>query len=192
MIPGQRWGARLAEIERELPCDGELSGAVTVCDRVVSVDAPPATVFAWLCQLRVAPYSYDLLDNPGRRSPRERDPELTELAVGQRFMGAFELDNFTPGIQLTLVTTGRLRVAVTYAVRADVAGSRLHARVRFAGPRWLVWPLAAGDFVMMRKQLLTMKDLAEREARSAPAELRGTGRWSTARHPASPGTCPDR
>lgn len=176
MIPGQRWGARLAEIDRELPCDGELSGTVTVCDRVVSVDAPPETVFAWLCQLRVAPYSYDLLDNPGRRSPRRRDPELTELAVGQRFMGAFDLDSWTPGVQLTLRTTGRLAVAVTYAVRPDVAGSRLHARVRFAGPAWLVWPLAAGDFVMMRKQLLTLKELAEREARSAAPDLRGTDR----------------
>ncbi|MFE5288100.1 hypothetical protein ACFRAQ_24285 [Nocardia sp. NPDC056611] len=161
-LPGQRWGATDTELSARMPCDAELSGSVVICDRAVPVDAPAPLVFAWLCQLRAAPYSYDLLDNFGHRSPRLRDPELTELALGQRFMSLFELVDFTPDEQITLRAKG---VAVTYAVRPETgAGSRLHARVRFRGP---AWPLALpvfGDFLMMRKQLLTLKALAEREA----------------------------
>jgi hypothetical protein len=61
-------------------------------------------------------------------------------------------------------------VAATYAVRAAVEGSRLVARVLFKAPRGRVGdaligrPLALRDLVMMRKQLLTLKGLAERRA----------------------------
>jgi hypothetical protein len=130
-------------------------------DRAISIAAPPATVFAWLCQLRVAPYSYDLLDNFGRRSPRTRDPGLARLEVGQRFMTIFALRSFVDGERITLRTKG---VAVTYAVRPEGAGSRLRVRVWFGGPRLLARALALGDSVMMRKQLRTLKELAEREA----------------------------
>ncbi len=117
-------------------------------------------MFAWLCQLRAAPYSYDVLDNFGRRSPRERDTELVRLEPGQRFMAVFALHSFVDGEQITLRSRG---VAVTYAVRPEGAGSRLHVRVLFGGPPWLARVLALGDLVMMRKQLLTLKSLAERE-----------------------------
>ncbi|MCU1641242.1 MAG: hypothetical protein JWN03_1517 [Nocardia sp.] len=165
-LPGQYWGATAAEIGMELPCDGVLSGRTVVCDRVVDVSAPQELVFAWVCQLRAAPYSYDLLDNFGRRSPVIRDPHLTELVAGQRFMTLFELTGYTPGTQVTLRASG---VAVTYAVHpGTTAGtSRLHARVYFRGRSWLLAPIIFGDYLMMRKQLLTLKNLAHREAHAA-------------------------
>lgn len=146
-----------------LPCDALRPRAGVQADRAISIAAPPSIVFCWLCQLRVAPYSYDILDNLGRRSPRARDPELVQLEVGQRFMTLFALHSFTDGEQITLRSKG---VAVTYAVRPEGAGSRLHARVWFVGPRLPARALALGDLVMMRKQLLTLKSLAEREAGS--------------------------
>ncbi|WP_233148079.1 hypothetical protein [Mycobacterium sp. IS-836] len=144
-----------------LPCDALRPRAGVQADRAISIAAPPSIVFCWLCQLRVAPYSYDILDNLGRRSPRARDPELVHLEVGQRFMTLFTLQSFTDDEQITLRSKG---VAVTYAVRPEGPGSRLHARVWFAGPRLPARALALGDLVMMRKQLLTLKSLAEREA----------------------------
>lgn len=162
MSLGLTWGTRLAERTAPLPCDALCPRARVQADRAISIAAPPSIVFSWLCQLRVAPYSYDILDNLGRRSPRARDPELVHLEVGQRFMTVFALQAFADGEQITLRSRG---VAVTYAVRPEGAGSRLHARVWFAGPRLLARALALGDLLMMRKQLLTLKSLAEAEPR---------------------------
>jgi hypothetical protein len=159
--PGLTWGASPSEQTASLPCDALCPHAGVQADRAISIAAPPPVVFSWLCQLRVAPYSYDLLDNLGRRSPRQRDPDLVRLQVGQRFMTMFALRSFVDGRHVTLRSRG---VAVTYEVRPEGAGSRLHARGLFTGPRPLAQLLALGDLVMMRKQLLTLKSLAEREA----------------------------
>jgi hypothetical protein len=148
-----------------LPCDALCPRAGIRADRAISAAAPASIVFAWLCQLRVAPYSYDILDNFGRRSPRERNPELRHLEIGQRFMTIFALQSFVDGEQITLLAKG---VAVTYAVRPDGVGSRLHVRVLFEGPRLVARALALGDLVMMRKQLITLKSLAGR----GPAAIR--------------------
>jgi hypothetical protein len=91
VIPGLTWGVRPSERSATLPCDALCPRPGAHADRAISIAAPPAIVFAWLCQLRVAPYSYDILDNVARRSPRRRDPELIHLRVGQRFMTLFTL-----------------------------------------------------------------------------------------------------
>jgi hypothetical protein len=162
MISGLVWGATEAECEQHLPCDDLKPGGVQA-DRAISIDASPRLVYAWLCQLRVAPYSYDLLDRWGRRSPRHRDPQLTELEVGQRFMGQFDLVSFVLGRHITLVTGG---ICVTYAVRPEGSGTRLSVRMHCGVPRIVGRVLALGDLLMTRKQLLTLKELAEAEERA--------------------------
>ncbi|WP_135452282.1 hypothetical protein [Mycobacterium sp. DL99] len=154
------WGATAQERNATLPCDALTPATALSADRAISIDAPPSTVFGWLCQLRVAPYSYDLIDNFGRRSPRTRNAELTQLRSGQRFMQIFTLRSFAEDEHVTLQSG---KVAVTYAAHPEAAGTRLHVRVRFGGPRPLGWAMAVGDVVMMRKQLLTLRDLAEQE-----------------------------
>ncbi|MCT7661017.1 SRPBCC family protein [Mycobacterium deserti] len=173
---GTSWNVTAQERAANLPCDALLPGALRV-DRAISIDATPAMVFAWLCQMRVAPYSYDLLDNTGRRSPRTRTPALTELAVGQPFVRifgrtyVFELASFKENEHLTLrpregsAMSGGNTVVNTYALRPDGTGTRLHVRALFDGP-WVIgqtWTLV--NLLMMRKQLLVFKALAEREAR---------------------------
>ncbi|MFC7216998.1 hypothetical protein ACFQLX_02255 [Streptomyces polyrhachis] len=165
------WHSTSAEERRALPCDSLLPAATVRAHRAVTVAAPRATVFRWLCQLRAAPYSYDLLDNLGRRSPRTLTPGLDELERGQRFMGSFTLDSFERDRHLTLAAD---RVAVTYAVDDTIdeqgeAATRLLVRVsaRVPAARVLGPVLALGDLLMMRKQLLVLKGLAERTPRPA-------------------------
>ncbi len=149
-----------------LACDALLPDVPVRLHRAVSIDAPVASVYRWLCQLKLAPYSYDLIDNFGRKSPRELTPHAERLEVGQRFMTIFKLVSFVEMEHLTLLSR---RTAVTYATLAvDDRRTRLIARVLFEPPGGRVGSalvgraLAVGDLVMMRKQLLTFKALAER------------------------------
>lgn len=159
----ENWGTTRDEQALTLPCDDLLPAASFRAHRAISVQAPTATTFRWLCQLREAPYSYDLLDNFGRRSPRKLTPGAEVLRTGQRFMRIFRLVSFAPNDQITLMS-GR-RTVVTYAVRPDGAGTRLLVRILFDPPgrlaKALTPLLALGDLVMMRKQLRTLKTLAE-------------------------------
>jgi hypothetical protein len=167
----ETWGSTANERHAAYPCDG-LIDRPDVLFRAVDVDAPSGLVFRWLCQLRAAPYSYDWIDNGGRRSPRSLSEGLDHLEVGQRFMTIFRLVSFDDGGSITLdaATAQFGRVAVSYkVVPVTLNESRLIAKLVFAPPPGLRgWVarrlLPAGDLVMMRKQLLTLKALAERDA----------------------------
>jgi hypothetical protein len=170
------WGVTLQERAIEYACDRCVVRPDEVWHRGTDVAAPVALVFRWLCQLRVAPYSYDLIDNFGRRSPRTLTPGLDRLEVGQRVMHVFRLVDFEPDVQLT-AQVDRVRAAfadtaVTYLVRPGSDGAtRLLVKVVFhyPGPGFarplLRRALSLADTVMMRRQLATLKRLAERDAR---------------------------
>lgn len=167
------WGTTLAERALAYPCDAFVERLDAAWWRGVTVRAAAPTVFRWLCQLRVAPYSYDWIDNGGRQSPRTLTPGLEQLAVGQRAVSIFEVLDFEPGRHLTLGTrrfAPRLfpAVAITYLVapvKPDetrlLAKLAIEARPGLLGRAALAF-LAWGDLIMMRKQLLTLRDLAER------------------------------
>lgn len=170
------WGVRPEETTRPYPCDGLIPEPGATWFRGVTVQAPPAIVYRWLCQLRVAPYSYDLLDNLGRRSPRTLTPGVERLAVGQPIMTIFDLVSFAPDRHLTIRMRpgpGRLLFgdfAITYDVRPDGdRASRLVVKLLLGNTPGLLHEvrrraLAWGDLFMMRKQLLTFRELAERQA----------------------------
>jgi hypothetical protein len=176
------WGSTLEERARPYPCDGLVEGADRELYRAIDVDAPAEVTFRWLCQLRVAPYSYDWIDNFGHRSPRELTPGLDELAVGQRVMRIFRLESFEAGRHLTLVlddAAGRRLfgdLAVTYEVLPRGPSSRIVVKMVVLRPRGALRVLSsllpAGDLVMMRKQLRTLKKLAERAGQAGSAQKR--------------------
>jgi hypothetical protein len=116
------WGANADEVAAGYPCDRFSPTAAERWFRAVTVHAPRRVVFRSLCQLKVAPYSYDLLDNYSRRSPRKLTPGADRLAVGQFVMSSFALIDFIEDQHLTLrLRSGRgLRLfgefTITYAV----------------------------------------------------------------------------
>ena len=167
------WGSTQAERSEPFPCDEVLPQAPEELYRAVTIAAPEAVVFRWLCQLRAAPYSYDLIDNLGRRSPQTLTPGLDRLERGQRFMTIFRLVDFEPGRSITVLSKGSVfgPVACSYRVREQTRGAtRLIVKLRLRYPRR--WParqlvgalLPAGDLIMMRRQFLNLRRLAERQA----------------------------
>jgi hypothetical protein len=169
----ERWGATAAEAEATYPCDRLTDPPYIALTRAIDIDAPVPVIFRWLCQLRAAPYSYDWVDNLGRRSPRELTPGLDQLESGQSFTVAtitsFATDHHITG--RATPTSERLfgLISLTYSVasrgpsrgrlitRLDVhQPTRLGEKARY---RFLAW----GDLIMMRKQLRTLKDLAEQQ-----------------------------
>jgi hypothetical protein len=163
------WGSTAEERAEPQPCDELVPDPKLILVRAVDIDAPRELVYRWLCQLRHAPYSYDWIDNLGRRSPQRLTPGADQLEPGQRMVSIFRLADFEPDRQLTLEQRGRLlgHVALTYLVKdRGENASRLVLRIawgppRLPGARQL---LAAGDLVMARRQLLNFKRLAERDA----------------------------
>ena len=97
----EAWGSTSAERAAAYGCDGLIERPDATLFRAVDVDAPAAVTFRWLCQLRIAPYSYDWIDNFGRQSPRELLPGLDALAVGQTVMTFCELVDFERDRHLT-------------------------------------------------------------------------------------------
>jgi hypothetical protein len=175
----QHWGTSSVERARRTPADGLVPDPVARWTRGVTSRADPAHLWRWVTQLTVAPYSYDLIDNAGRPSPRTLTPGAEDLQVGQRLLVLFVVDSFVDGEHLTL----RLRrpgrglvgeFAITYAVRPDGPGrARLVATVALEGTRGTVgtvvrYALAWGDLVMMRRQLTRLAALATRTPEWAP------------------------
>jgi len=169
------WGTQPDERSLAFPCDRLIPVPDDAFYRGITIQAPPQVVFRWLCQMRVAPYSYDWIDNLGRTSPRRLTPGLEDLAVGQKVMQIFELVDFARDQYLTLrIKPGSLAArvfgdtAITYRTLVSGAGTcRLLVKFLVRYPRaplgWLVrLVLPWGDLIMMRRQLLTFKELAER------------------------------
>jgi hypothetical protein len=174
----RNWGVRLAEQRlRMWPADPASSAEPeAMWYRGVTVNAPTCVVFRWLCQIRVAPYSYDFIDNFGRQSPRRLLSGLDQLKIGQSVMTIFRVSDFSADRYLTIHLSSPLGLlcrdlSITYlCLLQGVDQTRLLVRIGVNYPKNLLGPIAclflsAGDWVMMRKQLLTLKKLAEQSRR---------------------------
>jgi hypothetical protein len=169
------WGTDAGERDLIFPCDEIIPAPDDAVYRGITIAAHPHVVFRWLCQMRVAPYSYDWIDNLGRPSPRELTPALEQLAIGQTVMRDFELVDFAADQHLTLRVKSALMthfadVAVSYQIvpqgeRVSRLLVKVLVRYRRGMVGWLMrHVLPWADLVMMRRQLLNFKQLAERTA----------------------------
>jgi hypothetical protein len=163
-VIGDRWGVTNSETLRAYPCDEFVTSPTMIAWRGVRVEAPAAAVWPWVAQVRLAPYSYDWIDNLGRRSPREL-VGLPEPHVGDPFTTAGgrklgRIVSVDPGEQLTGTIIGAFMSYVL--VPEQRHATRLLLKVVMRTSRWAALALSVGDLVMARRQLLNLKHLAER------------------------------
>lgn len=182
MRAARSWGATAGERAAAYPCDALVAGRRWRVHRAIDVGAPAEWTWRWVCQLRAAPYSYDLIDNLGRRSPRALTPGLGSPAPGDSVMHVFAVAAVSPGSELTITLRRPRRglarrlivaAALTYRVIAVAPGrSRIVVRYVSADPPGAMGAvlravMPVGDLLMMRRQLLTLRDLAQRDAARA-------------------------
>jgi hypothetical protein len=172
-----RWGATDAEVAAPVPGDDLLPGAQYRPTRAITIEAPREAVWPWLVQVgmgRAGFYADDLLDNFGRPSAREIRPELQHLEIGQWVSmsptpsetTAWKVDGFvefewllwrksdsTWAWMLTDIGDGRTRLVTRVRVLYDWS--------RPAYALFGVILMEFGDFAMMRRMLLGIKERAE-------------------------------
>ena len=188
-----RWGATPDEVEAGMAGDALVPGSHFTATRAITIDAAPEAVWPWLMQVgfgRAGFYSYDLLDNLGRPSASTILPQWQDLAVG-----ALAAPMANPPSAATSFVIAELDAPSTlvwakpdstwcWSLRALPDGrTRLVTRIRQhyrLRPSMLLTVVLAelGDFPMMRRMLLGIKQRAEaastRDARTVAAA--GSGR----------------
>ena len=174
----ENWGATRDEIEGSVVGDELCPDARIVATRCISIAAPPDVVFPWLRQMgfgRAGWYSYDWIDNLGRRSARAINPAWQTLAHGETIPGGpadFEAIIVEPptALVMRLVRKGRATRAINfvlaYELRPTAEGTRvvtrMRARVDAPGGRIIEkLLLAPGDGIMLRRQLLNVAQRSE-------------------------------
>ncbi len=160
---GDRWNVTDDEVARYYPCDDFVPAPTLQAWRGVTVQTAPETLWPWVAQIRLAPYSYDWIDNLGRRSPQQL-VGLPDPVVGESFSTAAtrpfgRILAVEPPRQLTGEIMG---ACMSYVLVPGGQSTRLLMKIVTGMSRWLTPLLSVGDLVMARRQLLNLKALAER------------------------------
>ncbi|GAB3536199.1 hypothetical protein GCM10027403_16140 [Arthrobacter tecti] len=172
--PGTSGGSSDSLIPRQFPVSRPGQHWI----RAIDIHAPAEELFAWVTQLRRAPYSYDWADNFGRRSPQAIDRSQIHISVGDPVMTIFTAVAVVPGKSITLSMNEGMPISlfgaltVHYEVECIGSNSRLIVEMVVPlppGPLKSIrrYALAWGDLFMMRKQLKELKRLAELSASRA-------------------------
>ncbi|MGE3076680.1 MAG: SRPBCC domain-containing protein [Dehalococcoidia bacterium] len=194
-----RAGATDQELESPFPGEGMIPGGTRSATMATTIEAPPSKVWPWLVQMgtdRGGWYSWDKLDNFGRKSADRIHPEWQPIAVGDKFFGT------TDGSQSWLVAECEpdrflsLRMSLDLRGRAfDPGGPRPRfftdstwsfllsetedgkTRLVVSGywalrPKWLqplvsVFLLEPSHWVMQKRQFANLKRLAEKANQDA-------------------------
>jgi hypothetical protein len=162
-VIGDRWGVSDNETLRSYPCDDFVDSPTLQAWRGVRVEAPAEAVWPWVAQVRLAPYSYDWIDNLGRRSPREL-AGLPEPRVGESFTtaGGREVGRIVSVDRGKHLTGAIMGAFMSYVlVPEDHHTTRLLLKVVMQTTRWKAPALCVGDLIMARRQLLNLRQLAE-------------------------------
>ena len=169
----RHWGATPDEISGPVVGDEICPDAHVSVTRSITIPTPPHEVFPWIRQMgfgQAGWYSYDWIDNLGRKSATTINPEWQFAESGSRVPGGpidFEaviVD--APRAFVMRVRPGgrvskRMSFTLAYELRDHPSGTRLvtRMRARTKAPGGTLFDrlfLAPGDGIMVRKQLRTL------------------------------------
>jgi len=170
----QYWGATAEEINSSVVGDDLCSNATVVATRSITIGAPPHEVFRWIRQMgfgRAGWYSYDWLDNLGRKSASTIHDEWQSVEAGDKipsgpisFTAAIvnEPRHFVLELKSQTKTSPRMHFTLAYELRDDPQGTRLVTRMRShikipLGSLFEKIILGPSDGIMLRRQLLNLK-----------------------------------
>jgi hypothetical protein len=183
---GTRWGSTPAERDAPMPGDSWARAAAPAgasflrMTRAISLPVPPDAAWPWLAQLGRGAgfYSYDRLDNGGKRSACHVVPWIPPPRLGDATAIGY-LRHLVPGRETAWWMPEmrwfgcRVTMACAYRLAAEGGGSRLVMRVNggAAGPTvGLVYGLfILMDSLMARRQLLGIRERLEGGAPPAAA-----------------------
>ena len=172
-----RWGAIDDEVMLAMPGDELIEKPTFNVTRAITIHARPEEVWPWIVQIgygRAGFYSYDLLDNLGRPSANRIIPELQNIEIGAWIPMSGQVTEET-AFRVTAFETSRWmlweKAASTWAwqlIPIEEESTRLIIRLkchyRWARPTIVtdLILMEIGDFPMMRKLMLGIKQRAER------------------------------
>ena len=174
------WGATAEEASGEVAGDELMPAPDIVATRVVEIGAPPSAIWPWLVQMgpgRGGAYTYDWIERRLGIDIRNTDrviPELQHLKVGDEIpMPGYTMrvEQLDPG-QAMVVRSSNHAWVWSFELRPAGERTRLISRNRFDTSALplkdkLAYPvIEPGSWVMERKMLLTIKQRAERLART--------------------------
>lgn len=146
--------------------------------RRIGIKADARAIFTWLKQLRVAPYSYDFIDNRNRKSPGYIIENLPPLRPYAHFLLAFHVFSFEEDSFIAC----RFCEPVNPPVNRYMKSLFLEYRISGQGDRTHLWCKVRGHFnrgllsrgfffffsiankIMMTRQLKNIRKLSERTA----------------------------
>lgn len=147
--------------------------------RHIKIRAGASDIYVWLKQLRLAPYSYDFLDNKGRKSPEYIIENLPPMKVNAHFLLAFHIFSFAENEFIA----GRFCVPINPPANRYIKEMFIEYRIEELPERgtnsrlwckvkgWYNNDIASKGFfkifsavnlIMTRKQLRKIKKLSER------------------------------
>jgi hypothetical protein len=175
-----QWGATAQEARGEVAGDELMPEPDIVATRAVEIDAPPSAIWPWLVQMgpgRGGAYTYDWLERRLGIDIHNSDriiPEFQHLQVGDEIPMpgyAMRVERLDPGRAMVFRSSNHAWVW-SFELRPTNGHTRLISRNRFATSALplkdkLAYPvIEPGSWVMERKMLLTIKQRAERLART--------------------------
>ncbi|UBU15922.1 hypothetical protein [Nonomuraea gerenzanensis] len=173
-----RWGADDREVHAEMPGDDLIGQPQYQATRAITVEAPAAVVWAWL--IRLGGYQPDSPPRPatsGHEEPPAQEQEGQQaqqeqhgLKVGDVLQGGsgFMVEQLDPPRTLVLIKRGDDAATTCSVSLRDLEDGRtrmifrvrIRAQPNVRGTTYLAMQ-DVGDFLAVRRQLLTIKERAE-------------------------------